>query len=134
MTGHDLQEILVPIFAMVFIFGFPAIIIFWAIYTKHRERMRLIEKGISPEEAKKYFIDSEKKPRNPYGSLKWGLILLFLGIGIFAGNVIEEIYDFNEGVVFGIVLLSAGIGFLIYYLLVKNKLQESVNSNTSNNN
>ena len=38
-------ESFIPVVAIVFTFGIPGIIIFWWLYTKHRERMRLIEKG-----------------------------------------------------------------------------------------
>jgi hypothetical protein len=117
MTGHDLQEIVVPIFAFIFIFGFPAIIILWAIYTKHRERMRLIEKGISPEEAKKYFANVDKKPRNAFGALKWGILFLFLGAGIFTANILEQMYDLSDGVTSGLVIFFIGLGFVAYFLI-----------------
>jgi len=121
MTGHDLQEILVPIFAFVFIFGFPSIIILWAIYTKHRERMRLIEKGISPEEAKKYFANVDKRPRNAFGALKWGILFLFLGAGIFTANVLEQMYDLSDGVTSGLVIFFIGLGFVVYFLIANSR-------------
>jgi hypothetical protein len=117
MTGHDLENILVPIFAFVFIFGFPSLIIIWAIYTKHRERMRLIEKGISPEEAKKYFANVDKKPRNSFGALKWGILFLFLGAGIFTANILEQMYDLSDGVTSGLVIFFIGLGFVVYFLI-----------------
>jgi phosphatidylglycerophosphate synthase len=121
MTAYDIRETLVPIFAIVFTFGFPAIIIFWAIYTKHRERMRLIEKGISPEEARKYFTSVERRPRNTSGALKWGIILLFLGIGIFVANILEQYYEFNDGISFGMIVLFLGAGFVIYHFLSRGR-------------
>jgi hypothetical protein len=132
MTGHDLQEILVPIFGMVFVFGFPAVIIFWAIYTKHRERMRLIEKGLTPEEAKKYFTVTEVKQKNPYGALKFGIVLLFLGMGIFLANILEEVYDFGDGVTFGLIVLSLGLGFVVYFVIARTKTN-GTNPNLPNN-
>jgi len=124
MTGHDIQEIVVPIFAFIFIFGFPAIIILWAIYTKHRERMRLIEKGISPDEVKKYFANVERKPRNAFGALKWGILFLFLGAGIFTANILEQMYDLSDGVTTGLVIFFIGLGFVAYFLIA--------NSNSGN--
>jgi hypothetical protein len=121
MTGHDLENILVPIFAFVFIFGFPSIIILWAIYTKHRERMRLIEKGISPEEAKKYFANVDKKPRNAFGALKWGILFLFLGAGIFTANVLEQMYDLSDGITTGLVIFFIGLGFVVYFLIANSR-------------
>ena len=121
MTPFDLRETLVPIFATLFVFGFPAIIIFWAIYTKHRERMRLIEKGISPEEAKKYFTSIDKRTRNTSGALKWGIVFLFLGAGIFLANFLEQYYEFNDGISFGLIVLFLGAGFVVYHFLARGK-------------
>ena len=128
-------EMLVPIFGIIFTFGIPGLIIFWVIYTKHRERMRLIEKGLSSEEVKAYFADAEKKPRNPYGALKWGILFLFLGAGIFVANILEEKFDFSDGVTFGLVVLFIGAGFLLYFILVKNKFNSNGQNSTkiSNN-
>lgn len=135
MNGHDLQEILVPIFGIIFTIGLPLLLVFWIIYTKHREKMRIIEKGFTPEDAKKFFAESEKKPRNPYGALKWGILFLFVGAGIFVANILQELYDFNDGVTFGLIMLSIGLGFVVYYILVRGKFNEDVtkNQNTTNN-
>ncbi|MCY7363566.1 MAG: DUF6249 domain-containing protein [Ignavibacteria bacterium] len=116
-------EALIPIFGIIFTFGIPGIIIFWWIYTKHREKMRLIEQGLSPDEVKAYFADTNTKPKNPYSSLKWGILLTFLGIGIFLANLFEGMYDLDEGVTMGIVVLSAGIGFLVYYAVESSKIK-----------
>ena len=59
-------ESFIPVVAIVFTFGIPGIIIFWWLYTKHRERMRLIEKGLTPEEVKAYFADANTKPRKSF--------------------------------------------------------------------
>lgn len=136
MTGHDIQEIVVPIFAFIFIFGFPAIIILWAIYTKHRERMRLIEKGISPDEVKKYFANVERKPRNAFGALKWGILFLFLGAGIFTANILEQMYDLSDGVTSGLVIFFIGLGFVAYFLIANSNSgtkQTETKTNLPNN-
>lgn len=116
-------ESFIPVVAIVFTFGIPGIIIFWWLYTKHRERMRLIEKGLTPEEVKAYFADTNTKPRNPYSSLKWGILLTFLGIGIFLANLFEDLYDIEEGVMMGMIVLCAGLGFLVYYSVVSAKIK-----------
>jgi len=116
-------EALVPLGAIVFTFGIPGILIFWWLYTKHREKMRLIEKGLTPEEVKAYFADTNTKPKNPYSSLKWGVLLTFLGIGIFVANIMEGMYDVEEGVMMGIIVFSAGLGFLVYYSIVSSKIK-----------
>lgn len=119
---HALES-LIPMVAIVFTFGIPGVILFWWLYTKHRERMRLIEKGLTPDEVKAYFADANTKPRNPYSSLKWGILLTFLGTGIFAANLLEGMYDIEEGVMFGIIVLCSGLGFLVYYAVVSSKIK-----------
>lgn len=118
-------EAFIPAIAIVMTFGIPGIIIFWYLYTKHRERMRLIEKGLTPEEVKAYFTETNNKPRNPYSSLKWGVLLTFVGIGIFLANLFESMYDLEEGVMMGIIVMCAGLGFLVYYGLVSSKLKNN---------
>jgi len=125
-------ESFIPVVAIVFTFGIPGIIIFWWLYTKHRERMRLIEKGLTPEEVKAYFADANTKPRNPYSSLKWGILLTFLGIGIFLANLFEDLYDIDEGVMMGMIVLCAGLGFLVYYSVVSAKIKNQSSGNGQN--
>lgn len=119
-------EALIPVVAIIFTFGIPGILVFWWLYTKHREKMRLIEKGLTPEEVKAYFSETNTKPRNPYSSLKWGILLTFLGAGIFFANLLEGIYDLEEGVMMGIIILSAGLGFLVYFAIVNSKIKKEV--------
>jgi len=114
-------ESFIPMVAIVFTFGIPGIIIFWWLYTKHREKMRLIEKGLTPEEVKSYFADTNVKTPNRFSSLKWGILLTFLGIGIFVANLLESLYDIEEGVMMGIIILCAGLGLLVYFAVVSAK-------------
>jgi len=123
-------EHLVPIFGIIFTFGIPGLIIFWAIYTKHRERMRLIEKGVTPEEARKYFNVTERRYRNNYSALKFGIILLFLGMGIFLANILSEVYNFGDGVLIGLVILFVGAAYLIYYAIVSRATKISSGNTT----
>jgi Domain of unknown function (DUF6249) len=131
---NNVVESFIPVVAIIFTFGIPGIIIFWWLYTKHRERMRLIEKGLTPDEVKAYFADTNTKPRNPYSSLKWGILLTFLGIGIFLANLFEGLYEIEDGVMMGIIVLSAGLGFLVYYTVVNAKMknQPPANDNIKN--
>jgi hypothetical protein len=127
---HEL-EFLIPLFGMAFTFGIPGIIIFWYLYSRHRERMRLIEKGLTPEEVKSYFQteQTKPKPKNPYASLKFGILLTFTGLGIFLGNLLYELYDFEEGFIFGVVICFAGLGLLLYFIIVNAKLKNDEQKN-----
>lgn len=117
------MEALVPLFGIIFTFGIPGLIILTYLYIRHRERMRLMEKGLTPEEVKSYFSSAEikTKTKSTFGALKWGLLLTFLGLGILLANLLYEMYDIDEGVNVGIIIMFAGFGFLVYYFIVKNK-------------
>ncbi len=119
----DTSELIISLGGMIFIFGLPALIIFWSISTKHRERMRLIEKGITPEEIKNF--SKQEKNYNPYKGLKYGLIFTFLGVGIIIANLLYEIFELEDGYTFGFVILFLGLAFLTYYLIIKNKLKNN---------
>jgi hypothetical protein len=127
------MEEMIPIFGIVFTFGIPGLIIFWIIYTKHKERMRLIEKGITPEDAKKYFAE-EQKAKNPFGMLKFALVLLFLGAGIIIANILSEYYYVNDGITIGLVILFVGIGYLTYYFIAMQKMKNNSITTTAKEN
>jgi hypothetical protein len=126
----EFPEALIPLFGIIFSFGIPGIIIFWWLYTRHRERMRLIEKGLTPEEVKSYF-KHEGKRVTTFSTLKWGLLLTFLGLGIFLANLFEHLYDIDDGLMTGIIIFSAGLGFIVYFLIVSNKKKEEVDKDNS---
>jgi hypothetical protein len=116
-------EALIPLVAIVFTFGIPGLIIFYWIYLKHKERAKLMDMGLSPEEAKSYFRDLEKRPRNPLGTLKWGILITMVGIGLFIGIVLDEA-GFKESLTGVMVLLFGGLGFIIYYFVASSKLKK----------
>ncbi len=118
---EDFFAPLIPIVAIVFTFGIPGVIIFWAIQSKHRERMKLIEKGLTPEEVRAYFKDADKKPKSPYSTLKWGILFLFLGMGFFLANILEYSLEIGEDLLPALLLFFGGAAFIVYYLIVKSK-------------
>lgn len=124
-------EALIPIFGIIFTFGIPGLIIFWAIQSKHKERMKLIDKGLTPEEVKAYYTTSEKKPRNPYSSLKWGILLTFLGAGLFIMYILTEFTDMDDSVTPGFLLFFGGLGFLVYYFIVRSVVKKETNGTTA---
>lgn len=128
--GSVIEEF-IPIVAIIFTFGIPGIIIFWYINARHRERMRLIEKGLSVEEIKKYFQNVYYKGRNPYAALKWGILLVFIGLGFVLAEILEETTDMSDSITPALLLLFAGLGFLIYYLIVSKKKQNGLTPDNS---
>ncbi len=117
-------ENLIPLFGIIFTFGIPGILIFWGIHVKHQEKMKLIEKGFSAEEARAFFGGSVKKASNPYGTLKWGIVLTFVGLGFVISFILSEVYDMSESITPALLLLFAGIGFILYYLIMNSKIKK----------
>lgn len=117
---EKITELLVPLFGIIFTIGLPLLLVFWIVYTKHRERMRLIEKGLTPEEVKQYFRHDVKiRSGQSLGALKWGIIIFALGIGMFVAHILEDRMDLGDGITGGTVLIFLGAGFLVYYLIAR---------------
>ncbi len=119
----SVAEAFIPIIAIIFTFGIPGAIIFYWIYLKHKERTKLMDMGLSPQEAREYFRDLDKKPKNPLGSLKWGILFSMVGIGLFIGIVLDEA-GFQDSLTGVMVLLFGGLGFIIYYFVANSKLKK----------
>jgi len=129
---HFLEN-LVPLFGIVFTFGIPGVIIFFVFHLKHKERMRMIEKGFTPEEAKAFFGAQTRKVGNPYGSLKWGIVLTFVGLGFVISYIFTEAYDMSDSITFALVLLFGGLGFVLYYIIMSSRMKKENNMIAKNN-
>src|SRR5438309_9519340 len=95
--------ILVPIAFFTMIFGI--------VYLYKRERMAMIERGMDP---RRY------KPQSaPYQNLKWGLLLIGAGFGLFLANILCRTtfkpvdYDDagNLAIYFALISIFGGLGF-----------------------
>jgi F0F1-type ATP synthase assembly protein I len=116
-------ESFIPIIGIIFTFGIPGALIFWYIWIKHKERTKLMDMGLSPQEARDYFRETEKRPRNPYSSLKWGILFASVGVGLFLGIILDEL-GFKSEITGVLVLLFAGIGFIVYYVIASSKMKK----------
>jgi cell division protein FtsW (lipid II flippase) len=87
--------------------------------------MRLIEKGLTPEEFRAYFKDADKKPRSPYSTLKWGMLFMFLGLAVFLGVILEYTMEAGEDLMPAFLLFFGGAAFIVYYLIVRSKFNGS---------
>jgi hypothetical protein len=98
------NEFLVPISFFAMVFG----IVYIAI--KRKERRQLIEKGIDA---------SVLEPkRNVPSSLKWGMVLVGIGIGILLGKIISANTTMGEeGSTFSMMCLFGGLALVIYYFM-----------------
>ena len=108
---------------MVFISAFA--VIFGLFYLRNRENMSLIEKGLNPREY-------TQRPA-PYRSLKWGLLLMGAGLGLFLGYVLSEqvmhLDDDNPVMYFSMLALCGGLGLFLSYRIEK---KETIDNKTEN--
>ncbi|WP_353128945.1 DUF6249 domain-containing protein [Parapedobacter pyrenivorans] len=87
------------------------------IILKYRLRSRIVSSGLTDEKLIKGLFAS--KVDNRYSTLKWGLILLFAGIGLI---VLEYVpYEYDSPLPYGIEGTFIALGFLLYYFMVNGK-------------
>ena len=124
-----LAGIMIPLSAIVLGIGLA----FWSVYWNHqkrqlqyRERQLMIEKGLTPPP----ILVEEKHTTTPEASLRRGIVLLFLGIGLAVGTaILGNFFDDREFV--GIVALAAaivgfvGLGNLVYYFIARRKPEDT---------
>jgi len=75
-----------------------------------KTRHKLIEKGMVDEKIKLLF---PKPPETHSASLKWGMVLLGVGVAFLVGQFLPE--HISEGVTVSAAIIMAGLGLLIFY-------------------
>jgi len=105
-----LEDILVPIAVFAMTFG----IVFIIFTARNRERMAMIEKGVNPQDFMK-----KSKP-SVYSLLKWALLLVGLGFGLFIGSLLETYTQLpEEQAYFAATLFFGGLGLLTAFMISK---------------
>ncbi|HTY59202.1 MAG TPA: DUF6249 domain-containing protein [Bacteroidota bacterium] len=92
------------------------------IFSRHRERMTMIEKGLRAEDLKPFF---EKSVRawSPLSSLKWGMVLISVGAAILLGLWLMEAYQVRGGVFPALIALFGGAALVLFYVIAGRKEQ-----------
>ena len=88
----------------------------------NKVRHRLIEKGLVDEKIK--YLYGPKEGNIVPSSLKWGLVLIFLGIAI----LVAKVFDFQEFTI-GFMFLFSGAGLILYYSIVRYLAKEADKKN-----
>jgi len=98
-------EVLFFLLASVFTVGF---IFYMYFSTRHKERISIIDKGGD--------IRYPRQTSNRNSALKWGIVLLSLGVALGIGIALDINND-SDGPIFTfpLLLVGAGLGQLIYY-------------------
>jgi len=112
-----LVAILVPLALFAMVFGI--------VYLAKRERMAMIERGMDP---RRY------KPQSaPFQNLKWGLLLIGAGFGLFLAYILDNtafsrMGQMNDGgntaIYFSLIALFGGLGLLVSYLVEKKEAEK----------
>jgi hypothetical protein len=121
-AAQMLVAILIPLGFFLMVFGI--------IYMHKRENLAMIEKGMNPKE-------SVSRPA-PYKNLKWGLLLIGAGAGLFLAYMLDiyalphtyETYTFenrsynrrtdeNPAIYFALIAMGGGLGLFQSYKIEK---------------
>lgn len=76
--------------------------------TRHTERMALIESGRTAK-----IFDTQDTESNR--SLKLGLLMLSIGVGLLVGLIIDSILDTEPAAVFICILICGGMSLVFYH-------------------
>jgi hypothetical protein len=110
-------------------------VIFGMRYMRNKENMSMIEKGLDPN------IKPERPRPAPFRSLKWGLLLVGAGLGLFAAYLLDntllykvghDINHYNNGnddynganviLYFAMIAIGGGLGLITSYRVEKKEL------------
>jgi len=115
-----MEDILVPLGVFLMSFG----IVYVIVTARNREKMalmNLIEKGGDPK-----LLDSMKRSSKG-GILKWGLLLVGVGLGILCASLLAEAGMNEPASYFSMICLFGGAGLLLAYrieLKTENRKEE----------
>lgn len=110
-------DIIVPITFVAALFG----IIYLYLKSRHRERLHMIEKGVSSNSL-------YSKTKTLAMTLKIGMLCIGIGVGILTGYLVNRIATIEEGHVLYSVFtfLFGGLALVLNYKIEKNSIDRSV--------
>jgi multisubunit Na+/H+ antiporter MnhB subunit len=104
-------------------------------YMRNRETLAMVEKGLDPH------YKPEKPRPAPFRSLKWGLLLVGAGLGLFVAYLLdntllykvghyvsrygggdEEVNGANVSIYFALIAIGGGLGLIASYRIEKKEL------------
>jgi hypothetical protein len=106
-----LRDFLVSFIAIAALFG----ILYVIIMTRHRERIMLMDKGLTPKEFNNNLAVIS-------ASLRFGLLMIGVAIGILLGNSVALHWNVpRQGAFISMMLLFGGISLIISYSIEKSQ-------------
>jgi hypothetical protein len=99
---------------VVVIFGVFAFML--QAFLDYRVRIKLIDKGLVDEKVKHLYAD--RAPQSLPTSLKWGMVLVGIGLAIILGRLMP--YEIADEITVSGMFVFGGLGLLIYAVLEMN--------------
>jgi hypothetical protein len=110
-------------------------VIFGNRYMRSKENMAMIEKGLDPK------LKPERPRPAPFQNLKWGLLLVGAGLGLFAAYLLDNTLLYHVGhyadkwddgrfradganvsIYFALIAIGGGLGLITSYKIEKKEL------------
>lgn len=92
------------------------------LFTRHRERMTMLEKGLKPEDIKVLYEKGAMR-FHPLSALKWGFLLSGTGLAVLIAMMLQSRLGLEDGVYPGLIALMAGLGLVLFYLVARRQRQ-----------
>jgi len=119
-ASEMLVAVMIPLGFFLMIFGI--------VYMHKRENLAMIEKGMNPKE-------NRNRPA-PYKNLKWGLLMIGAGMGLFIAYLLDNYvllnsnnvshgHDGNEAIYFSLIAIGGGLGLFGSYRMEKKWWEEN---------
>lgn len=106
-----------PAVIVLIVFGSCGAILWKFFDSRHKERMAMIDKGVSASTLKGGFTYQP----STLGSLKWGLVALFAGLGILFANYLDEVMDWGDAAYPSMILIFGGVSLIVFYAIAARK-------------
>jgi len=107
-----------PVIVLLIIFGSVGAILWKYLDNRHTEKMTMIEKGVKPGDFKVPF--PTWRP-NPLSNLKWGLLAVFVGLGIMTANYMHDVLDWDDSVFPAMIFVFGGLSLIVFYVIASMK-------------
>lgn len=110
----DLTGIIITLAFFATVFGW----VYVYLTTRHKERMALIEKGADAS----IFSGKNTSFFGPLATLKLGMFLTGIALGILAGNLLETYTRMEEHIGYtSMIFLFGGISLILFYVYARKK-------------
>jgi uncharacterized membrane protein YiaA len=80
--------------------------------------MAIIERGLDPKMFKR------DKSTTPSPVLRWALLLIGAGLGLFMGYFLDEVFRMEEAGYFASLMIFGGLGLLLAYVMEVKKAKD----------